>query len=100
MTDTTLTDAIKEKYGKAATGARTSSCCGGHPVDPIPSNFYDAHQTDPLPVEAVTAPLGGGNPPARGTVAAGQGSPGTWPSGDAAHRSGLVASCVTPKDYP
>ncbi len=64
MTDTALTDAIKEKYGKAATGARTSSCCGGNSCDPITSNLYDASQTGALPAEAVNASLGCGNPTA------------------------------------
>ena len=64
MTDTTLTDAIKDKYGKAATGARTSSCCGGNSCDPITSNLYDASQTGTLPAEAVNASLGCGNPTA------------------------------------
>ena len=64
MTDTTLTNAIKEKYGKAAVGARTSSCCGGRCDDPITSNLYDASQTGALPAEAVNASLGCGNPTA------------------------------------
>ena len=64
MTNATLTDAIKEKYGQAATGARTSSCCGGNSCDPITSNLYDASQTGALPAEAVNASLGCGNPTA------------------------------------
>ena len=64
MLDITLTDAIKKKYAKAATGARTSSCCGGNCDDPITSNLYDASQTGALPVEAVNASLGCGNPTA------------------------------------
>jgi arsenite methyltransferase len=63
MADATLTDAIKEKYSKAATGARTSSCCGSS-CDPITSNLYDASQTGVLPAEAVNASLGCGNPTA------------------------------------
>jgi SAM-dependent methyltransferase len=72
MTDTTLTDAIKEKYGKAAVGARTSSCCGGRCDDPITSNLYDASQTGALPAEAVNASLGCGNPTALIELTAGQ----------------------------
>ena len=64
MVDATLTDAIKEKYGKAATGARAGSCCGGSCGDPITSNLYDASQTGALPAEAVNASLGCGNPTA------------------------------------
>ena len=64
MVDAALKDAIKEKYGKAATGARTSSCCGGSCGDPITSNLYDAVETGGLPTEAVNASLGCGNPTA------------------------------------
>ena len=64
MADTALRDAIKDKYGKAAAGARTSSCCGGSCGDPITSNLYDASETGALPAEAVNASLGCGNPTA------------------------------------
>jgi arsenite methyltransferase len=64
MAETTLKDAIKEKYAKAATGAKTSSCCGGNCGDPITSNLYDASETGALPAEAVKASLGCGNPTA------------------------------------
>jgi arsenite methyltransferase len=60
----TLQDAIKDKYGKAATGAATSSCCGGNCGDPITSNLYEASETEGLPEEAVRASLGCGNPTA------------------------------------
>src|SRR3954447_22807989 len=59
-----LQDAIKEKYGKAATGARTDTCCGGACGDPITSNLYSAAETGALPAEAVQASLGCGNPTA------------------------------------
>jgi arsenite methyltransferase len=72
MADATLTDAIKEKYGKAALGARASSCCGGNSGDPITSNLYDAGQTGALPAEAVNASLGCGNPTALIELTAGQ----------------------------
>ena len=71
MADTTLRDAIKDKYSKAATGARTSSCCGGN-CDPITSNLYDASETGSLPAEAVNASLGCGNPTARIDLQPGQ----------------------------
>src|SRR5471032_568411 len=64
MADTTLKDAINDKYAKAATGAKTSSCCGGNCGDPITSNLYDATETGGLPAEAVNASLGCGNPTA------------------------------------
>ena len=61
---TTLQDAIKEKYGKAATGGKTASCCGGSCGDPITSNLYSDDETGTLPAEAVQASLGCGNPTA------------------------------------
>ena len=63
-TNGTLQDAIKEKYGKAAIGAKTASCCGGSCGDPITSNLYTASETETLPTEAVNASLGCGNPTA------------------------------------
>ncbi len=72
MADVALKDAIKEKYGKAATGARTSSCCGGSCGDPITSNLYDAAETGTLPAGAVNASLGCGNPTALIELKAGQ----------------------------
>jgi SAM-dependent methyltransferase len=68
-------DAIKEvvqqKYGEAARQARsgvkagcgcgTSACCG---TDPITSNLYDEAQAGAIPVEAMRASLGCGNPTA------------------------------------
>ena len=62
---------VKEKYGEAARraaqgqascgcGSAEASCCG----DPITSNLYDAAQIGTLPVEAVVASLGCGNPTA------------------------------------
>ncbi len=63
---------VREKYGEAALRVKTggSSCCGasaaldGCCVDPITSNLYDAGQTGQVPVEAVLASLGCGNPTA------------------------------------
>jgi arsenite methyltransferase len=72
MTDSTLASAIKQKYGKAATGARTSSCCGGNDGDPITSNLYDASETGAVPAAAVNASLGCGNPTALIDLQAGQ----------------------------
>ena len=72
MADAALKDAIKDKYGKAAAGARTGSCCGGSCGDPITSNLYDASETGGLPVEAVNASLGCGNPTALSGLQAGQ----------------------------
>ena len=62
-----LQDAIKEKYGDAATKARDggdSSCCGTTGCDPVTANLYSGQETANLPAEAVRASLGCGNPTA------------------------------------
>jgi SAM-dependent methyltransferase len=60
-----LQDTIKEKYGKAATEARSgSSCCDSACGDPITSHLYSDTETAELPTEAVNASLGCGNPTA------------------------------------
>lgn len=61
---------VKEKYGaaarRAAEGTREAGCCSSTSsgCDPITSNLYDASQIGTLPVEAVIASLGCGNPTA------------------------------------
>jgi len=70
MSEQGLKDVIQQKYGAAAerarTGAEKGGCCGTSCGcgDPITSNLYDAHETTGLPVEAVAASLGCGNPTA------------------------------------
>ena len=70
-----IKDVVKEKYGKAALrviAAEGSGCCGPTSccssvpgaVDPITVNLYDENQTTGLPLEAVLASLGCGNPTA------------------------------------
>jgi ubiquinone/menaquinone biosynthesis C-methylase UbiE len=64
-----LKEAVKEKYGaaarRAAEGSKSAGCCGsGSGCDPITSDLYDASQIGTLPVEAVIASLGCGNPTA------------------------------------
>jgi arsenite methyltransferase len=67
-----ITQAVKEKYGEAASrvtsgGAAScgtspsSACCGG---DPITANLYQSEQTAGIPEQAVLASLGCGNPTA------------------------------------
>ncbi len=71
---------VKEKYGEAARrvaegktsggcgcGSDASACC-----DPITSNLYDASQIGVLPMEAVVASLGCGNPTALAELKAGE----------------------------
>lgn len=66
-----IRDAVKEKYGQAALRVTSggSVCCGavasaGLNCDPITSNLYDAPQADDVPVDAMLASLGCGNPTA------------------------------------
>ncbi len=81
-----IKEVVKEKYGKAAltvvagekaTSGGPSGCgcgCKSVPgaVDPITVNLYDARQTEGLPVEAVLASLGCGNPTALATLNPGE----------------------------
>jgi arsenite methyltransferase len=66
---TSVKEAVQEKYGaaarRAAQGQEKAGCCGtGAGCDPITSNLYDPSQIGTLPVEAVIASLGCGNPTA------------------------------------
>jgi arsenite methyltransferase len=71
VTDHTIRDTVREKYGEAARrvleGGKaqccSSSCCGGSD-DPISANLYSASDTAVVPEEAVLASLGCGNPTA------------------------------------
>jgi len=75
----TIRAAVHEKYGQAATRARsgssatcgcgTSGCCG---PDPITSNLYDNGQAEAVPAEALLASLGCGNPTALAELNAGE----------------------------
>jgi len=70
--ETNVREIVKQKYGeaarRAAQGKKDASCCGEASGcgcgDPITSNLYDASQIGTLPVEAVIASLGCGNPTA------------------------------------
>ena len=71
MSDTSIRNVVKEKYGQAALRVTSggSSCCGatasdGLNCDPITSNLYDALQANEIPAEAMLASLGCGNPTA------------------------------------
>src|SRR5271154_2465371 len=79
MSDPSIRDAVKEKYGSAALRVTTggSSCCGAAPaidrsVDPITSNLYDAAQSGQIPAEAMLASLGCGNPTALAKLNSGE----------------------------
>lgn len=79
MENTTIKEAVKEKYGEAALRLNTggSSCCGATAAsncgpDPITSNLYDASQSGEIPTEALLASLGCGNPTALAKLAPGE----------------------------
>jgi len=63
-----ITERVRARYAAAAQGVRTraetgccdDACCG----DPVTGNLYAASQTDGLPLDAVIASLGCGNPTA------------------------------------
>jgi len=67
----TIRDIVQQKYGEAAARARqgqTATCgCGTGTAccpDPITSNLYDQAQADAVPIAAMLASLGCGNPTA------------------------------------
>lgn len=67
MTDVSIKDAVREKYGEAARRAAGGSCCKPAALDqasPITSNLYAVSETSALPEAAVLASLGCGNPTA------------------------------------
>lgn len=72
MTTQSVKSIVQEKYGQAATRAaagKANSCCGGAEcgsgmVDPITSGLYDEAEQQGVPVEAMLASLGCGNPTA------------------------------------
>ncbi len=82
--DSTLISIVKEKYGQAALrvseGATAASCCGSSGCcgatteawDPITSGLYDEKQRAGIPVEAVLASLGCGNPTALAALREGE----------------------------
>ncbi|MCL2657376.1 MAG: arsenite methyltransferase [Betaproteobacteria bacterium] len=85
MTTTNVKETIRRTYGDAArraTAQTTGSCCGGSSCcgssddlatkNPITSNLYEAAQTSGLPVEAMLASLGCGNPTALAELAPGE----------------------------
>jgi SAM-dependent methyltransferase len=76
VSDSAVRSTVKEKYGQAAQrvseGASAAACCGSSACcgatteawDPITSDLYDEKQKAGIPVEAVLASLGCGNPTA------------------------------------
>jgi SAM-dependent methyltransferase len=79
MSGENVRDAVKEKYGQAALRVNRggSACCGataasGSGTDPITSNLYDVSQADEIPVDAMLASLGCGNPTALAKLGPGE----------------------------
>lgn len=80
VTDTNLTDTVKDRYGAIARKVRTgdteaASCCGpaccGGDKDPISANLYSDAEVAEVPANAITASLGCGNPTALAELRAG-----------------------------
>ena len=89
MSDDSLKQVVKDKYGSAArrvTSGEHASCCGPASeasgscstrssrgqADPITSNLYEAAETSDLPAAAVLASLGCGNPTALAQLSPGE----------------------------
>ena len=82
--DSALKSTVKEKYGQAALrvseGAAAAPCCGSSACcgatteawDPITADLYDEKQKAGIPVEAVLASLGCGNPAALAALEEGE----------------------------
>jgi arsenite methyltransferase len=64
MTDTSIKDAVREKYGQAALRVGEGCCGASVGTDSISSNLYSDQETGALPEAAVAASLGCGNPTA------------------------------------
>src|SRR6266852_1507771 len=70
MTDPTIQEAVRQKYGAVAkqVASGSTACCGGGAeltsCDPITKNLYDETQKGDVPEAAVLASLGCGNPTA------------------------------------
>jgi ubiquinone/menaquinone biosynthesis C-methylase UbiE len=78
MPDTDIREVVKEKYGQAALRVHTGGSCGCGAAastgscDPITSNLYDQSQAGEIPVEALQASLGCGNPTALAQLHSGE----------------------------
>src|SRR3984893_7557068 len=78
MSEPTIQDAVKEKYGAAAKQVAEGkpACCGGGAslsgCDPITRNLYGEAEKGSLPADAVAASLGCGNPTALAKLQAGE----------------------------
>jgi SAM-dependent methyltransferase len=67
MSEMSVPDAVRQKYGAIARSVGAESCCGPTACgcgDPISSHLYSDRETEGLPADAVAASLGCGNPTA------------------------------------
>ena len=67
MSEMSVPDAVRQKYGAIARSVGAESCCGPTACggsDPISSSLYSDRETEGLPADAVAASLGCGNPTA------------------------------------
>ena len=81
MSTESITDVVRERYGKAALRViegKGNACCGAVPsagdisCDPITGDLYGAEQKNQIPEDAVRASLGCGNPTALAQLVPGQ----------------------------
>ena len=75
MAESTVQDAVREKYGAIAKSGGKEGCCGPSACcgsDPITSDLYSDAEKAGLPHEAVSVSLGCGNPTALLTLEQGQ----------------------------
>jgi arsenite methyltransferase len=79
MANANIKDVVKEKYAEAALRVRSggSACCGATSAsscgpDPITTKLYDAAQAGEIPMEALLASLGCGNPTALAKLTPGE----------------------------
>ncbi len=78
MSDESIKEIVKQKYGRAALRVVSGDggCCGPASsrgdCDPITSKLYEAGETAELPAEAVAASLGCGNPTALAELSPGE----------------------------
>ena len=79
-TDAEIKEHVRAEYGQAAGQVKNGkpSCCGtgslleGDALDPITANLYGQEETSGLPVEAIRASFGCGNPTALATIQPGE----------------------------
>jgi arsenite methyltransferase len=66
MAGNRVREIVKDHYGEAARRALAgpAGCCGGEPADPVTGGLYDESELAAVPVAAVAASLGCGNPTA------------------------------------